>query len=93
MPISPRVYHALQRFCPEIEPGAQGMEYCTPLRCCILMGVAFSWRCIRRLSVLFRYFSSAGLSMLPSGRRVPLLCALGRSLCATSLFAPLSPIS
>jgi hypothetical protein len=58
-------------FAPEIEPRALGMGVLHPPRCCILMGVAFSWRCITRLSVLFRHFSSAGLSVLPSHRRVP----------------------
>jgi hypothetical protein len=58
-------------FAPEIEPRALGMGVLHPPGCCILMGVAFSWRCITRLSVLFRHFSSAGLSVLPSHRRVP----------------------
>ena len=36
----PLAYHALQRFCPEIVPGAQGMGHCTPLvlhhECCVV---------------------------------------------------------
>jgi hypothetical protein len=33
-------YHALQRFCPEIEPGALEMGVLHPPGCCILMSVA-----------------------------------------------------
>jgi len=39
-------YHALQRFCPEIEPRALGIEILHP------HGVASSWRCIRRLYLI-----------------------------------------
>src|SRR5919107_3973549 len=42
----PLAYHALQHLCPEIEEGALGMGHCTPLRCCILMGVALFRRLI-----------------------------------------------
>ena len=58
---------------------------------CILMGVAFSWRCITRLSVLFRHFSSAGLSILPRLVGAFPSFALQGDLSATSLFTPLPP--